>query len=83
VAGASAIAWRALADSRVRTISFALLFILSALTQATAYREGYPTLADRLDFARSVGEKPTRSESPPPSASSSLVNHWRRSVSCL
>jgi ABC-2 type transport system permease protein len=33
-----------------------LLFFVSAVTQATAYREGYPTLADRLDFARSVGE---------------------------
>jgi ABC-2 type transport system permease protein len=56
VAGASAVARRAFADSRVRTISFALLFVLSSITQATAYREGYPTLADRLDFARSVGE---------------------------
>jgi polyether ionophore transport system permease protein len=56
VSATSAIARRALADSRLRTISFALLFLLSALTQATAYREGYPTLADRLDFARSVGE---------------------------
>jgi ABC-2 type transport system permease protein len=56
VAGGSAIALRALADSRLRTVSFALLFLLSALTQATAYREGYPTVADRLDFARSVGE---------------------------
>jgi polyether ionophore transport system permease protein len=56
VADASAIARRVFADSRVRTISFALLFILAALTQATAYREGYPTLAERRDFARSVGE---------------------------
>jgi len=56
VSGASAIARRALADSRVRTISFALLFALGAFTQATAYREGYPTLADRLKFARTVGE---------------------------
>jgi polyether ionophore transport system permease protein len=56
VAGASAIARRAFADSRVRTISFALLFFVAALTQATAYREGYPTLAERLKFARTVGE---------------------------
>jgi polyether ionophore transport system permease protein len=55
VAAASAIARRALADSRVRTISFALLFFVAALTQATAYREGYPTLAERLKFARTVG----------------------------
>jgi ABC-2 type transport system permease protein len=56
VAAARAIAGRALADSRTRTLSFGLLFLLSAVTQATAYREGYPTRADRLDFARSVGE---------------------------
>lgn len=52
---ASALARRAFADSRTRTISFALLFLLSSLTQATAYREGYPTLAERLRFARTVG----------------------------
>jgi ABC-2 type transport system permease protein len=56
VAGASAIARRAFADARVRTVSFALLFLVAALTQATAYREGYPTLTDRLKFARSLGE---------------------------
>ena len=53
---ASAIARRAFADARVRTISFALLFVLATLAQATAYREGYPTLADRLDFARTLEE---------------------------
>jgi ABC-2 type transport system permease protein len=56
VAGASAIARRAFWDARVRTISFALLFFIAALTQATAYRHGYPTRAERLKFARSVGE---------------------------
>ena len=56
MAGASAITRRAFADSRVRTISFALLFFVAALTQATAYREGYPTLAERLKFSRTVGE---------------------------
>jgi ABC-2 type transport system permease protein len=56
VAGASAISWRAFSDARVRTISFSLFFLVSALTQATAYREGYPTLAERLRFARTVGE---------------------------
>ena len=56
MAGASAIARRAFWDARVRTISFALLFFVAALTQATAYREGYPTLAERLKFARTVGE---------------------------
>jgi ABC-2 type transport system permease protein len=53
---ASAVARRAFADSRVRNIAFALLFILSSVTQATAYREGYPTLAEREKFARTVGE---------------------------
>jgi polyether ionophore transport system permease protein len=52
----SAIARRAFGDARVRTFSFALLFFVAALTQATAYREGYPTLEDRIRFARSVGE---------------------------
>jgi polyether ionophore transport system permease protein len=51
-----AIARRALGDSRTRTLSFAALFFLGAVTQATAYREGYPTLEDRIRFARSVGE---------------------------
>jgi ABC-2 type transport system permease protein len=55
VSGASGIAQRAFADARVRTISFALLFAFGAYLQATAYREGYPTLEDRLKFARSVG----------------------------
>ena len=56
MAAASAVARRAFADARVRTISFALLFALSAVIQSTAYREGYPTVADRRAFARSVGE---------------------------
>jgi ABC-2 type transport system permease protein len=56
VAGASALARRAFADACVRTISFALLFFVAALTQATAYRKGYPSLGDRLKFARTVGE---------------------------
>lgn len=53
---ASAIGRRAFADARVRTVSFALLFFVAALTQAIAYREGYPTLGERLRFARTVGE---------------------------
>jgi ABC-2 type transport system permease protein len=55
MAAASAIARRAFADARVRSIAFAALFFASAVTQATAYREGYPTRAERLDFARSIG----------------------------
>jgi ABC-2 type transport system permease protein len=53
---ASALARRTFADARVRTIGFGLLFLVGGVTQATAYREGYPTLRDRIDFARSVGE---------------------------
>jgi ABC-2 type transport system permease protein len=52
----SAIARRAFADSRVRTGSFAALFAFAALLQATAYRKGYPTLADRRELARSIGD---------------------------
>lgn len=55
---ANAVARRAFADSRVRTISFAILFAVAALLQATAYRSGYPTLLDRQRFARSVGDNP-------------------------
>jgi ABC-2 type transport system permease protein len=52
---ASAVARRTFGDARGRTISFAVLFLVASITQATAYREGYPTRTDRLDFARSVG----------------------------
>jgi len=50
-AGASAITRRALADSRARNGSFALLFALVAYANAAAYRSGYPTLQDRIGFA--------------------------------
>ena len=53
---ASAIARRSFADARARTLSFALLFAVSSLLQAVAYREGYPMLTDRLELARTVGE---------------------------
>ncbi|HEV3048493.1 MAG TPA: hypothetical protein VGY13_14155 [Solirubrobacteraceae bacterium] len=36
----------------MRTISFLYLFALYAYTQAVGYRDGYPTLADRMGFAR-------------------------------
>jgi ABC-2 type transport system permease protein len=55
VSGASVVARRAFLDARVRTISFSLLFLVAGVTQAIAYREGYPKLADRIAFARSVG----------------------------
>lgn len=52
---ASALTRRAFADSRVRTLSFALFFGLVAYIQPVAYRHSFPTLHERLDFARSFG----------------------------
>ncbi len=54
MSGASAVARRAFLDARVRTIAFGVLFLVAGVTQATAYREGYPKLEDRIAFARSV-----------------------------
>ncbi len=47
-----ALARRALADARVRELSFAALFALLAYSTVKGYRTDYPTLADRLSFAR-------------------------------
>jgi ABC-2 type transport system permease protein len=55
VSPASALFRRALGDSRTRTLSFAALFVFATVTQATAYRTAYPTLAERLELARSFG----------------------------
>jgi ABC-2 type transport system permease protein len=44
---------RAFGDARTRTLSFLALFFLYAWMQAVGYRDAYPTLAARLDFARS------------------------------
>ena len=52
----SALARRAFADARVRTISFALLFFFGAYAQTTGYRAAAPTLADRVEFARNFGD---------------------------
>jgi ABC-2 type transport system permease protein len=51
----SAVARRVLADSRARTSSFALLFALVAYANAVGYRHSYPSLQERLAFARSFG----------------------------
>jgi ABC-2 type transport system permease protein len=51
----NAIARRALADSRVRTGSFAALFAVYAYVQAVAYRDSYSTLSERRSFAHSFG----------------------------
>lgn len=50
-----ALARRAFRDARVRTVSYAYLFAIYAYVQAVGYRHAYPTLADRLGFARSFG----------------------------
>ena len=52
---ASAIARRAFADARIRTGSFALLFLFVAYVNPVGYRHSYPTAADRLAFAQSFG----------------------------
>jgi ABC-2 type transport system permease protein len=53
---ASAVAVRAFADARTRTISFALLFLFAAVATVVGYRNAYPTAADRAEFARSFGD---------------------------
>ncbi|MCC6831597.1 MAG: polyketide antibiotic transporter [Thermoleophilia bacterium] len=50
-----ALARRAFADARTRNISFGLLFLIVAVLQPAAYRQTYPTLADRMAFAESFG----------------------------
>jgi ABC-2 type transport system permease protein len=55
VSASSAIARRALADSRVRNVSFALLFGLVSYANVVGYRSAYPTLKDRLEFAHAFG----------------------------
>lgn len=52
---ARAIARRAFADARTRTLAFALLFAGVAAANTVGYRRTYPTVADRLEFARSFG----------------------------
>ncbi len=53
--GAGAIARRAFADGRVRTYSFAFLFLITGYANVVAYRSAYPKLSDRLALARSLG----------------------------
>ena len=48
-----ALARRAFRDARVRTISFVYLFALYAYIQPIGYRDGFPTLAERVGFAHS------------------------------
>ncbi|HZV73110.1 MAG TPA: ABC transporter permease [Conexibacter sp.] len=50
-----ALAGRAFADGRIRTLSFALLFAFAALVNVAGFEHSFPTLKDRVDFARSFG----------------------------
>ena len=52
----SAIARRAFADSRIRTIAFAYLFAGVAYANVAGYRSAYPTLAERLSFVHSFAD---------------------------
>jgi ABC-2 type transport system permease protein len=52
---ARTIARRHLADSRIRDGCFALLFALVAWANVSGYRTTYPTLGERIAFARSFG----------------------------
>ncbi len=51
----SAVARRLFADSRIRTGSFALLFAVLGYSIVAGYRSTYPTLVDRIEFAKSFG----------------------------
>jgi ABC-2 type transport system permease protein len=55
VTPAGAIARRSFADSRVRTGSFAALFVFVGAANVVGYRRSYPTVAQRMSFARSFG----------------------------
>lgn len=44
---------QALRDARTRMVAFAYLFAIYAYIQPTGFRHAYPTLADRVEFARS------------------------------
>ena len=52
----SAVARRTLRDTRVRDGAFAAFFALQALIQPLGFRHSFPTLADRVAFARSFGD---------------------------
>jgi ABC-2 type transport system permease protein len=50
---ALALARRAFADAKVRTLAFAYLFAIYAYIQCVGYRHSYPTLKSRIEFAQS------------------------------
>jgi ABC-2 type transport system permease protein len=49
----AALARRAFLDARTRTIVFAYIFAVYSWLQAAGYHSAYPTIADRIAFARS------------------------------
>jgi polyether ionophore transport system permease protein len=51
-----ALARRYFGDARTRTISFALLFLFASSATVLGYRSAYPTRAERLEFARGIGD---------------------------
>ena len=51
---AAALARRSFRDARSRTVAFAYIFALYSWLQAAGYHHTYPTLADRLAFARGL-----------------------------
>ena len=53
---ARALARRTFRDARVRTIAFGYLFAAYAYIQPVGYRHAYPTVSDRLGFARSFAD---------------------------
>lgn len=55
MAAADAIARRSFADARARTGWFAALFVFMAAANVVGYRRSYPTVAERVAFARSFG----------------------------
>jgi len=56
MAATRALARRAFADGRTRTLSFAAFFAVMALIQVVGYERSYPTHAGRVEFARVWGD---------------------------
>jgi ABC-2 type transport system permease protein len=56
MAALSAIARRRFAAGRTRDLCFAAFFFIYAWGQTAAYRSTYPTMQDRLDFAKTFGD---------------------------
>jgi ABC-2 type transport system permease protein len=50
-----ALAARAFRDARTRALAFAYIFAAYSYIQPVGFRHAYPTLADRMGFARSFG----------------------------